>query len=210
MQRQPSLPPTPGTRPGHPSPRPTFSTRALFSTNEPSTALNSKYLVTSVWISTLTRLPLAWSPRREKGEKSACWGRQGEWGHRAVVHRVWPPPRAGRLGEGGSRRSLHPNNRAHTLTTTRACLILAHPACTRSHHDELWNQVHVVVAAGTQLGWGLLSRPEPLIELRGRPGVGGATSGTEEARGRASATVAGTPCPCMQGDQHSRALPGSD
>lgn len=46
---------------------PTFSTRFLFSTKDPSTALNSRYLVTSVWMSTLTRLPLAWGTVWDRG-----------------------------------------------------------------------------------------------------------------------------------------------
>ena len=53
----------------------TFCTCALFSTYDPSTALNSKYLVTSVCTSTHTRFPLACGMQRGRRTQVVAAGR---------------------------------------------------------------------------------------------------------------------------------------
>lgn len=48
--------------------------------------------------------------------------------------------------------------------------VLTHPRlpALTAHHDELRDQIHIKVPAGTQLGLGLLAGPEPLEQLGGR------------------------------------------
>ncbi len=64
-------------------------------------------------------------------------------------------------------KPLHPPKQLQpepALDQTQQHVKLVEKACT--HHDEFWDQVHVIVAAGAQLRGRLLPRPEPLVELR--------------------------------------------